>query len=102
MAKPKADYFDAFVNPRDCTNIRGTAKELDIPEKTLTRYLLRAGYMFRAPAGHLLPYAKPRNRELFIVRDYYNNGHLGEYTLFTPKGKDYFRLLREEILIVTA
>ena len=102
MAKPKADYFDAFVNPKDCTNIRGTAKELDIPEKTLTQYLLRAGYMFRAPAGHLLPYAKPRNRELFIVRDYYNNGHLGEYTLFTPKGKDYFRLRREEILIVTA
>ena len=58
IAKPKADYFDAFVNPKDCTNIRGTAKELDIPEKTLTRYLLRAGYMFRAPAGHLLPYAK--------------------------------------------
>ena len=27
-AKPKADYYDAFINPDDCTNIRTTAKEL--------------------------------------------------------------------------
>ena len=32
-AKPKADYYDAFVNPYDCTNIRTTAKELKIPER---------------------------------------------------------------------
>ena len=25
--KPKADYYDAFINPDDCTNIRTTAKE---------------------------------------------------------------------------
>ena len=32
-AKPKADYYDAFINPDDCTNIRTTAKELKIPER---------------------------------------------------------------------
>ena len=32
-AKPKADYYDAFINPDDCTNIRTTAKELKISER---------------------------------------------------------------------
>ena len=32
-AKPKADYYDAFINPDDCTNIRTTAKELKSPER---------------------------------------------------------------------
>ena len=27
-AQPKVDYFDSFVNPANCTNIRDTAKEL--------------------------------------------------------------------------
>ena len=28
IARPKADYFDVFVNPDDCTNIRTTAKSV--------------------------------------------------------------------------
>ena len=35
-AKPKAAYFDAFVHPGDCTNIRNTASELGIPQKSLS------------------------------------------------------------------
>ena len=31
--RPKAEFFDAFVSPTDCTNIRTTAKELQIPER---------------------------------------------------------------------
>ena len=33
LALPKAEYYDAFVDPADCTNIRTTAKELGVPEK---------------------------------------------------------------------
>ena len=38
---PKADYYDAFINPDDCTNIRTTAKELKIPERKFVQFLLR-------------------------------------------------------------
>ena len=57
-AKPKADYYDAFINPDDCTNIRTTAKELKIPERKFVQFLLREKYLFRSPSGQLLPYNK--------------------------------------------
>ena len=28
LAKPKADFYDAFIHPECCTNLRATAKEL--------------------------------------------------------------------------
>lgn len=60
-AKPKADYYDAFINPDDCTNIRTTAKELKIPERKFVQFLLREKYLFRSPSGQLLPYNKDSN-----------------------------------------
>lgn len=47
LALPKAEYYDAFVDPADCTNIRTTAKELGVPEKQFTRYLEEKKYLFR-------------------------------------------------------
>lgn len=90
-AMPKAAYFDSFITPGDCTNIRTTAKELGVPEKAFIAYLVKHGFLYRAPAGNLLPYAKPKNSGLFIVRDfYYGRGQIGTYTLITPNGKAYF------------
>ena len=60
-AKPKADYYDAFINPDDCTNIRTTAKDLKIPERKFVQFLLREKYLFRSPSGQLLPYNKDSN-----------------------------------------
>ena len=92
--KPKADFFDAFVNPDDCTNIRTTAKELGIPERAFCRFLQDAGFMYRCPAGNLMPYNKPENEGLFIVRDFYSQyGHHGTYTLITSMGKNLLREL---------
>lgn len=91
--QPKADYFDAFVNPCDCTNIRDTAKELGVTEKTFCKFLQSEKFMFRCPAGNLMPYSKESNEGLFIVRDYYNRGHFGTYTLITPEGKNLLRKL---------
>ena len=41
-AKPKADYYDAFIHPESCTNIRATAKELKVPEKMFTAFLIKS------------------------------------------------------------
>ena len=91
-AKPKADYFDAFVNPDDCTNIRTTAKELNIPERQFVKFLLKEKFLFRSRSGQLLPYNKPSNKGLFIVRDYITYSFVSYQTFFTPKGKDTVRL----------
>ena len=58
LAKPKADFYDAFIHPECCTNLRATAKELKVPEKMFTAFLIRKRYLYRAPSGTLLPYAK--------------------------------------------
>ena len=99
-AQPKAAYYDAFVNPEDCTNVRTTAKQILVPERRFVRFLIGNGYLYRAPSGKLMPYAVQGNVHLFVVRDFYNNGFLGSYTLITPAGKDLFRSLREKILEV--
>ena len=93
LIQPKADYFYAFVNPANCTNIRNTAKELGISERMFCKFLCEAGFLYRCPAGNLMPYSKRSNAGLFIVRDYYRGGHFGAYTLITPAGKDLFRRL---------
>lgn len=92
--QPKADFFDAFVNPDDCTNIRTTAKELGVPERAFCRFLQDAGFLYRCPAGNLMPYNKPENEGMFIVRDFYSEyGHHGTYTLITSMGKNLLRTL---------
>ena len=97
--KPKAEFYDAFVNPGDCTNIRATAKELNVPERLFCKYLQHKKYLYRAPAGNLMPYAGPFRRGFFIVRDFYNRdtGFFGCYTLFTPAGKEELRRRLPEI-----
>lgn len=89
----KADYYDAFMDADGCTNLRTTAKELNVPERWFARFLQHTGFLYRSPAGNLMPYAIPRNRGLFRVRDYVRNGHSGAYTLITPMGKSLFREL---------
>ena len=96
--KPKADYYDAFIHPESCTNILATAKELKVPEKMFTAFLIRKRYLYRAPSGSLMPYAKAADDGLFFVKDYIAvNGHQGVYTLVTPKGKALFLSMLGEI-----
>ena len=90
--KPKADYYDAFINPDDCTNIRTTAKELKISERKFVQFLLKEKYLFRSPSGQLLPYNKDSNAGLFIVRDFVTFCYTGSQTYFTPKGKEVIRM----------
>ena len=99
LALPKAEYYDAFVDPADCTNIRTTAKELGVPEKQFTRYLEEKKYLFRDKNRKLFPRAVKKSAGLFLVRDFYTErGKLGHYTLITPAGKRHFLGRTDEIL----
>ncbi len=89
--QPKADYYDHFMITGECTNIRTTAKEIEFPERKFVKLLLNRGFLYRSPSGTLLPYAVEKNNDLFIVKDYFNNGHLGSQTLVTPKGKEFLK-----------
>ena len=94
IACPKAEYFDTFISPGDCTNIRNTAKELQVPERQFCRFLLESRLMYRSPAGTLMPYSKSQKDGLFIVKDFYSkSGFFGAYSLITPKGKDLIRTM---------
>ena len=90
-AAPKAAYYDAFVHTAHCTSIRATAKELNCPERKFVQFLIAEGYVYRTAAGPVLPYNKPSNEGLFIVRDFCRNGYSGCYTLITPYGKNLLR-----------
>lgn len=95
----KAVYYDLFIDLRHSTNLRTTAKELEVPERRFVRFLLERRYVYRAPSGCVLPYTKGSNEGLFCVKDFCRNGHTGSYTLVTPKGKLHFAELRPLILV---
>ena len=59
VAKPKAEFYDTFVNPNDCTGLRVTAKELNVPERKFINFLIDEKFLYRSPAQQLLPYKKP-------------------------------------------
>lgn len=96
----KAAFYDLFIDLNHSTNLRTTAKELVVPERRFVRFLLEQRFVYRTASGNVLPYAKPSNDGLFCVKDYYNHGHFGSYTLVTPQGKLYFAELRDLILMV--
>ena len=100
MLEGKAAFYDLFIDLKHSTNLRTTAKELVVPERRFVRFLLEQRFVYRAPSGNVLPYAKPANDGLFTVEDYCNHGHTGSYTLVTPQGKLYFAQLRDSILLM--
>ena len=51
-------YFDSFITAGDCTNIRTTAKEIQVPEKQFIAWMLKNKYLYRTAKGYLMPYAK--------------------------------------------
>lgn len=94
IARPKADYFDELVERNTLTNFRETAKELGVPPKKFTAFLLEQKYLYRGKGGKLLPY-EAKNNGLFEVKETYNEKTQwsGTQTLVTPKGRETFRLL---------
>ena len=75
---PKADYFDAFVDPGDAVPIRIAAKQLGVSEHWLVRLLVGCRMLYRCN-GRLVPYADKRFRGMFTVKE--------RRTMVTPLGK---------------
>lgn len=95
IMKPKADYFDELVDRNLLTNIRDTAKELHIKQKSFVKFLLDKKYMYRDKKGKLMPYANHTDGGLFEVKEFTNEktGFSSTQALVTPKGRETFRLL---------
>ncbi|WP_440447720.1 BRO family protein [Ruminococcus sp.] len=94
IMKPKADYFDELVDRNLLTNLRETAKQLEIKQKDFIGFLLEKKYLYRDKRGKLMPYAN-KNNGLFEVKETFNEKTQwsGTQTLVTPKGRETFRLL---------
>lgn len=87
--QPKADYFDSLVDTGVLTNIRQTAKELNLPEKLFVYLLVEMEFAYRTPKKLLMPYAFMVNSGYAELKEYINGKHGGVYMLFTPKGRLY-------------
>lgn len=94
IMKPKADYFDKLVDRNLLTNLRETAKQLEIKQKDFINFLLEKKYLYRDKRGKLMPYAN-KNNGLFEVKETFNEKTQwsGTQTLVTPKGRETFRSL---------
>lgn len=95
IMQPKADYFDELVDRNLLTNLRETAKQLNIKERTFIGFLLEHKYLYRDKRGKLMPYAQHIEKGLFQLKEQYNEktNWSGTQTLITPKGRETFRLL---------
>lgn len=94
IMQPKAEYFDQIVERNLLTNMRETAKQLEVPPKKFVDFLMAHKYLYRDKKGKLLPYEE-KNSGLFEVKECINEKTQwsGTQTLITPKGRETFRLL---------
>lgn len=92
--EPKAEYFDNLIDSKLLTTFRDTAKELHIPPKQFTQWLVNNGYVYRDRHKMLKPYEKYRKSGLFQMKDFSTPfGYSNVQTYITVKGKETFRLL---------
>lgn len=94
--KPKADYYDSLIDCEHLTNIRNTAKELGVKERTFVAWLLDNKYLYRDANRVLRPYAN--RMKYFAEKDFKskNGSHTDARTLITVEGKSLFKKLLEE------
>lgn len=91
---PKAEYFDSLVDSKLLTTFRDTAKELHIPPKQFTQWLVNKGYVYRDRHNMIKPYEQYRKNGLFKMKDFLTPaGFSNVQTYVTVKGKETFRLL---------
>ena len=91
---PKAEYFDSLVDSKLLTTFRDTAKELHIPPRQFTQWLVDKGYVYRDRHNMIKPYEQYRKTGLFKMKDFLTPaGFSNVQTYVTVKGKETFRLL---------
>lgn len=92
--EPKGQYFDSLVDSKLLTTFRDTAKELHIPPRQFTQWLVDKGYVYRDRHNMIKPYEQYRKNGLFKMKDFLTPaGFSNVQTYVTVKGKETFRLL---------
>lgn len=92
--EPKGQYFDSLVASKLLTTFRDTAKELHIPPRQFTQWLVDKGYVYRDRHNMIKPYEQYRKNGLFKMKDFLTPaGFSNVQTYITVKGKETFRLL---------
>lgn len=96
--RPKVEYFDDTVDRELLTGFLDTARAINVPPRKFVNFLLDRGYLYRDEDGKLMPCEK-RNKGLFEVKEYVNarTKRRGTQTMVTPKGRETFRLLCENL-----
>ncbi len=87
--RPKIEYMDKLIERGNSTNIRNTAKELNIPERKFIKMLELDGLLYRDKKRQLLPYSKYQEKGLFELKEWHAGNKTGLQTLITVRGKEY-------------
>lgn len=92
----KAVYYDLFIDLHHSTNLRTTAKELDVPERRFVRFLLERRFVYRTPSGCVLPYAKvtPKGKQTVKQLIGQNQG-VSNIEINDPSIRDFERIARK-------
>jgi excisionase family DNA binding protein len=90
VMKPKAIYYDKLVDNSHLTNLRDTASQLGISQKTFISYLLKNNFIYRTESGKLKPYNSVNNMSYFDLKDFTKNGYQSQQTYITVEGKQHF------------
>ena len=64
----KAAFYDLFIDLKHSTNLRTTAKELDVPERRFVRFLIERRFVYRTASGNVLPYANVKNARAIALK----------------------------------
>ena len=67
LLEGKAAFFDLFIDMKQSTNLRTTAKELVVPERRFVRFLLEQRFVYRTASGNVLPYIHSEKDILKLV-----------------------------------
>lgn len=62
--EPKGQYFDSLVASKLLTTFRDTAKELHIPPRQFTQWLVDKGYVYRDRQNMIKPYEQYRKKRI--------------------------------------
>ena len=96
---PKADYYDAFVEPGENTSLTLTAKELGISPRGFIKLLEKSNYLYRTKSGALIARQEWIDAGYFVVKEWGHGGHTAIYSLVTPAGKLYFHRILHELFL---
>ena len=99
--KPKAEFFDEFIEHGKNISFTDTAKLIGCGRKQLIDALMERKYIYRDARNEIRAYCAGIKAGLFTHNPWCKNGTSGIQVLITPKGVDMCRrLMKEDIKIM--